>query len=96
MSRSNDFTLAEALSAYLETSGLAEGARWHYLQTHWAEVVGPAIAKETAEVVFDKGVCTLRIKSATWRHQLQWQKTDLLARLNEALGRPLIQELHIR
>jgi predicted nucleic acid-binding Zn ribbon protein len=95
MPRSNDFTLSEALSGYLQESGLADGARWHYLQTHWAEVVGPAIAKETAEVVFHKGVCTLRIKSATWRHQLLWQKTDLLQRLNEALGGPTITELRI-
>lgn len=95
MPRTNDFSLAEALQAFMDDSGVGDRQRWQRVQNTWPEVVGAAIARETLHVSFAEGICTLQIRTATWRHQLLMQKTELMHRLNEALGKPLIQELRI-
>jgi predicted nucleic acid-binding Zn ribbon protein len=95
MAKTNDHTLGEALNAYLHKSGLDDKERLHYLASHWSEVVGKPIAEQTEEVRFDKGICTIRIKTPAWRHELTLARTQLKDKLNEAAGRAIIREVKV-
>jgi predicted nucleic acid-binding Zn ribbon protein len=96
MAKTNDHTLGEALTSYLRKSGLDDKARLHHLATHWSEVVGKAVAEQTEEVRFDKGICTIRIKTPAWRQELSLARTQLKDRLNEAAGKPIITEVKVQ
>jgi len=38
----------------------------------------------------------VHVISSTWIHQLQFLKNDLMAKINAALGKPLIQEIKFK
>jgi predicted nucleic acid-binding Zn ribbon protein len=78
----------EALAARLAPSTpLAE------IQGVWSRAVGPAIAAEAAPVSERAGTVTVACRSGVWAQELDLLSSDLVARLNEALGRPLVRGL---
>ncbi len=62
----------------------------------WATVVGPAIAGVTEQVWMRNGVLHVKIRSSAWRHQLQFQRPQWRARMNEYLGAEVVDEVVFR
>lgn len=62
----------------------------------WPEVVGEAIANVTDQVWMRNGVLHVKVRSAAWRHQLQFQRAEWRARMNEHLGREVVDEVAFR
>jgi predicted nucleic acid-binding Zn ribbon protein len=62
----------------------------------WPELAGPAIAKVTEQVWMRDGVLHVKLSSATWRHQLQFQREAWRDRLNAHLGREVVDEVAFR
>ncbi len=56
------------------------------VQARWPEVAGQAICAEAAPVAERAGTLTIECRSAVWASELELLATDLLRRLNEALG----------
>jgi predicted nucleic acid-binding Zn ribbon protein len=56
------------------------------VQEHWAEAVGEGIAAKAQPVRERDGTITVECRSATWAQELDLLQTELLERLNEALG----------
>jgi predicted nucleic acid-binding Zn ribbon protein len=55
-------------------------------QGAWAKAVGPGLAARSGPVSERDGVVTVACESAVWAHELELLGTDLLTRLNAALG----------
>ena len=62
----------------------------------WPELVGETIAGVTEQVWMRDGVLHVKVRSAAWRHQLQFQREDWRRRLNEHVGREVVQEVVFR
>ena len=62
----------------------------------WAVVVGEAIAGVTEQVWMRHGTLHVKVRSAAWRHQLQFQRQAWRERLNEHLGREVVDEVVFR
>ena len=62
----------------------------------WDEAVGPTIAQNARPAAFKGKFLIVHVISSTWIHQLQFLKDDLAAKLNDALGRPLIEEIKFK
>ena len=62
----------------------------------WPEVVGPSIAGVTEQVWMRNGVLHVKVRSAAWRHQLQFQRSAWRERMNEHLGREVVDEVVFR
>lgn len=62
----------------------------------WPEVVGEAIASVTEQVWMRHGTLYVKIRSAPWRQQLQFQREAWRARMNEHLGREVVDEVLFR
>ncbi len=62
----------------------------------WPVVVGEAIAGVTEQVWMRHGVLHVKIQSAAWRHQLQFQRQAWRDRLNEHLGGSVVDEVVFR
>src|SRR4051794_12189418 len=62
-------------------------------QRVWTKVAGPAIAAEAEPVSERGGVLTVACGSSVWASELDLMGPVVLARLNEALGRPAVSRL---
>jgi predicted nucleic acid-binding Zn ribbon protein len=88
--------VSDLLSAFLRGTPaekrLKEGGIWLI----WADAVGSRIASHAAPVSFRDGALTVAVDSAPWLQQLTFLKGELIGKLNEKLGEPLVAELHLK
>jgi predicted nucleic acid-binding Zn ribbon protein len=62
----------------------------------WDETVGGQIATKARPSRFQDGVLTVMVNSAPWMQQLNFMKRDIAQRLNEHLGKELVQEIYLK
>ncbi|MGB3541353.1 DUF721 domain-containing protein [Rubrivirga sp.] len=62
----------------------------------WPVVVGEAIANVSEQVWMRHGVLHVKVRSAAWRHQLQFQREAWRDRMNEHLGGSVVDEVVFR
>ena len=62
----------------------------------WDGIVGDVIAKNTKPAAFKGRILLVYVTSSTWVHQLQFLKDEMIAKLNEALGKSLIEDLKFK
>jgi predicted nucleic acid-binding Zn ribbon protein len=62
----------------------------------WDEVVGEVIAQNAKPAAFKGKILIVHVSSSTWVHQLQFLKKDMIAKLNNAFGKTLIDDLKFK
>jgi predicted nucleic acid-binding Zn ribbon protein len=62
----------------------------------WDRVVGADIARNARPAAVKGSLLLVHVTSSTWLHHLQYQKVDLLARLNEALGQAVVGDIKFK
>ncbi len=62
----------------------------------WPEVAGEAIANVTEQVWMRHGALHVKVRSSAWRHQLQFQRQQWRERMNQHLGREVVDEVVFR
>lgn len=62
----------------------------------WAALAGPRVNGVTDKAWIRHGTLFVKIRSATWRHELHLQRRAWCDRLNEQLGERLIDEIVFR
>ena len=65
------------------------------LMPRWAEFVGDVNAAHTTPEKWEAGVLTVRAESTTWATSLRTMAPQIIARLNEILGRGTVTRLQI-
>ena len=92
--------LGAVLSDLFQQAGLRDRLDAARAVEAWPALAGPAIAAVTAEVWMRDGVFVVRLLSAPWRHQLQFQREAWRDRLNAFLvdggGRAVVKEVSFR
>ena len=92
--------LGAVLSDLFQQAGLRDRLDAARAVEAWPTLAGPAIAAVTAEVWMRDGVFVVRLLSAAWRHQLQFQREAWRDRLNAFLveggGRAVVTEVSFR
>ena len=68
------------------TPGLAPPSTLARVQAVWSEVAGPLMRDEAEPVSERAGTLTFECRSAVWAQELDLLSSDLLERLNAALG----------
>ena len=92
----NETTLGEALDRFLQKSGLREETAIQRLAAEWDQVVGSALAAQTAKITVGGGVVWLELNSPTWKNELLYNRERLRQRMNDYLGEELVKEVRIR
>lgn len=59
----------------------------------WEEILGPMVGRNTKEIRFQDGVLRVRIESSALRQELEFQKDDIISKLNDSLGQNDVSEL---
>ena len=65
---------------------------WHV----WDSTVGDVISKNAKPAAFKGRILLVYVTSSIWVHQLQFLKAEMIAKLNEALGKSLIDDLKFK
>ena len=65
---------------------------WHV----WDSIVGDVISKNAKPAAFKGRILLVYVTSSIWVHQLQFLKAEMIAKLNEALGKSLIDDLKFK
>jgi predicted nucleic acid-binding Zn ribbon protein len=65
------------------------------VQERWDDAVGERIAAEARPVREREGTITVECRSATWAQELDLLQSELLERLNQALGGPRVRRLRL-
>lgn len=87
--------LGDLLAGILGKLQLAEGIDEGRLRTAWREVAGEFVAGQTEPVSLRKGVLTLRVLQPSMRFHLEQSRAQILARLQQALGRKKVREVRL-
>ena len=85
--------IGSALKKLIKAKGLNEGLVQQKAIDIWEEAVGKAISQNTETVVVEKGVLTIKSKNATWRQELQLQKTNIIKKINKELNKNIIKDI---
>ncbi|MFM7055217.1 MAG: DciA family protein [Bacteroidota bacterium] len=59
----------------------------------WEEILGNMVGKNTKEIRFYDGTLRVRIESSALRQELEFQKNEIIAKLNDSLGQDVVREL---
>ena len=85
--------IGSALKKLIKAKGLNEGLVQQKAIDVWEEAVGKAISQNTETVSVEKRVLTIKTRNATWRQELQLQKTNIIRKLNKKLNKNIIKDI---
>ena len=85
--------IGSALKKLIKANGLNEGLVQQKAIDIWGEAVGKAISQNTETVAVEKGVLTIKTRNATWRQELQLQKTNIIKNINKKLDKNTIKDI---
>ena len=94
MSRRAPRSFAFALDGL--TSAIAPSTPLARVQEVWQDAVGRAIAQEARPTAEHGGVLTVTCSASVWAQELTLMASELIARVNSALGEGLVRELRCR
>ena len=84
--------LAEVLKTYRRDSDGELVQVWQV----WDDVIGDVIAQNARPAAFKGKILLVHVSSSTWVHQLQFLKKEMIAKLNNAFGKALIDDLKFK
>ena len=86
-------SLKQVLNIYLHKAGLAKGVAQNTAISVWPDVVGEKISENTKPESVEHGTLTIRTTTPAWRQELQFQKQDIIMKLNKRIGKKAIKDI---
>lgn len=93
MRRSKAEPLTTLVGEYLRLEGLETPLNQHRLVDAWPTVVGPTIARYTAEAFIKNQTLYVKLKSAALKSDLMMGRANLVAQLNQHIGAQVIADI---
>lgn len=80
---------------FMKKSKLNEKLVEFEITSRWEELAGPLVARHTSSLRFAKGKLFIILDSAPLKQEISMRKSELLKKVNEGLGTPIIGEIII-
>jgi hypothetical protein len=94
--RANDFTLKEAIEAFLEAYQLDGRRLEEQVKAAWPEVMGKMVEKETKRLFIRNNTLFVTLDSPVLRQELSYAREKICKALNEVVGAEVIEEVVFR
>ena len=91
----NSLSLADALVAFLRESGLEKSVLEVQIEEAWPKVMGDVVTRLTRSVEVKDGMLIVKVNSAALKTQLFENRFELVRKLNEYVGSPVIRDCRI-
>ncbi len=62
----------------------------------WDRLVGAEIARNARPAAFKGSLLLVHVTSSVWLHHLQFLKKEIVKRLNDDLGQPLVSDIKFK
>jgi predicted nucleic acid-binding Zn ribbon protein len=85
--------LGRALQSLLRRWGIDGKVRERQAASLWNQVVGQRIAGRTEVLRVEDGKIFVLVNSSSWRTELVFMKPKIVQRLNQAVGRRVIEDI---
>jgi len=86
-------SIKTVLNTYLFKTGLDVGVNQQQAVNLWPIAVGKKIAENTTVQDVKHGVLIVRVDSPIWAQELQFQKKEVLFKINKTLGKKTIKDI---
>jgi len=91
----SEYHIGDALKGFLKKSQLSNGVRAVQIEEIWEKLMGKTIAKYTEHIkIFNKKLY-IQTSVGPLKNELQFQKPQIIERVNEAFGENVINEVII-
>ena len=87
--------VGDLVGGVLDKYRVRPNARRERVLIDWTGIVGERIAQRAYPIDMRNGVLVLAVKNSSWMHQLTFLKSDLLAKVNQALGGSELSEVRL-
>ena len=94
--KTNEQSLGDVIQDYLREIGWQQKLDEIKIIIEWDKVLGPTLSKYTDEVFIKNKQLHIRLKSATLRQELSYQKSELVKQLNDSVGKEVITDVILK
>ncbi len=94
--RRDPASLAEVLASLLEGKGVGAKLRQGMAVAVWPEVVGSELARVAKATVCRDGRLYVEVASSVWMQELAFLQSELIARLNQRIGKRTVRKLVLK
>lgn len=91
----SEYSLGDALQQFLDKSRIKGSIQALQIEEVWEQLMGKTIAKYTEKIQIHGHTLYITTTMAPLKQELQYQKENILLRVNEALGKKTISEVVI-
>jgi predicted nucleic acid-binding Zn ribbon protein len=89
-------SLNDALRGALDEFGMERKIREQQIFLRWKDIVGQAIANNSAPLRLRDGKLWIQVPQAVWRQELSMMRSELAEKINSALGCRIVEEIILR
>ena len=93
MKREEVKSIKELLGHFIHESGLAPGLNEARVALLWDELLGPAVASATLQKRLKEGKLYVRLRSSVVRNHLFTQRTNIVAKINQTMGKKVVSDI---
>ena len=88
--------IKQTIKTLLKKTGLESGVKQQKVINIWKEAVGPIISKNTKPLSITHGVLIVEVLKHTWKQELQFQKTEIIKKINTKLNNKILKEIRFK
>ena len=88
--------MGDALKGFVNKSKLRNGIRAVQIEEIWEKLMGKTIAKYTDKIEIVNHTLFIRTNVGPLKNELQYQKPQIIQRINESFGENLITQVVIQ
>lgn len=88
--------LQHALSETIGELGIGRRLKEFEIIDRWHEIVGEQISRVTIPEWMEGGKLHIHVTRSTWRNELLFLKTELMSKLNAAVGEEIVNDIIFR
>jgi predicted nucleic acid-binding Zn ribbon protein len=89
-------SLQEAMAVLLKDFGLDSRLQQYRVLEEWPAIVGEHIARVASAERIDNGKLIVRVSSSSWRQELVFLKKELIAKINNAFHKEIVNDIIFR
>lgn len=91
----SEYSLGDAMQQFLNKSRIKGSIQALQIEEAWEKIMGKTIAKYTEKIQIHGQTLYITTHMAPLKQELQFQKDNIIKRVNEALGERTIKEVVI-
>ncbi len=93
MRNSSEITIKEALEQMFSDYRISRKVDEARVVSAWTQVAGKLIARHTEKIYVKDQALYVKADNAALKHELSYHKTDLIRKLNKAVGKEVVKEM---